>query len=47
MALLIGSFNDMLEEIQKRDKALQEAHDELDRRVQERTTQLTNANKDL
>lgn len=47
VALLIASFNEMLEQIQKRDSALREAHDELERRVEERTVQLTHANKEL
>ncbi len=47
VALLIASFNEMLEQIQKRDRALQETHNELERRVEERTAQLTHANKEL
>ena len=34
---LLDQFNGMLERIQQRDAALQKAHDELERRVQERT----------
>src|SRR4051794_23919160 len=37
---LVGGFNEMLEQIQSRDAALQAAHDGLERRVQERTGQL-------
>jgi signal transduction histidine kinase len=45
--ILIGAFNEMLEQIQDRDKALREAHDELEQRVQERTAQLDATNKEL
>ncbi len=44
---LIQSFNGMLEEIQQRDASLQKAHDELERRVEERTGLLHAANKEL
>ncbi|MBU6400129.1 MAG: response regulator [Verrucomicrobia bacterium] len=37
---LIDGFNEMLTQIQERDAALQKAHDELERRVQERTREL-------
>jgi signal transduction histidine kinase/ActR/RegA family two-component response regulator/uncharacterized membrane protein affecting hemolysin expression len=37
---LVGGFNEMLEQIQSRDAALQAAHDGLEKRVQERTGQL-------
>ncbi|PWU15822.1 MAG: hybrid sensor histidine kinase/response regulator [Verrucomicrobia bacterium] len=37
---LIGGFNEMLEQIQARDAALQQAHDRLEKRVQERTQAL-------
>ncbi len=47
VALLIGAFNEMLEQIEQRDRALREAHHELERRVDERTAQLTHANKEL
>ncbi|MEN6356217.1 MAG: response regulator [Armatimonadota bacterium] len=40
MGLLIDSFNEMLSQIQERGAALQEAHDELERRVEQRTEQL-------
>jgi signal transduction histidine kinase len=44
---LIATFNEMLEEIQRQDAALRNAHDQLERRVQERTAQLHAANTDL
>jgi signal transduction histidine kinase len=47
LAALIESFNEMLAQIQQRDRALQGAHDELEQRVQERTHQLAVANKEL
>ncbi|MBI2950413.1 MAG: PAS domain S-box protein [Verrucomicrobia bacterium] len=37
---LIDAFNDMLTQIQQRDAALQSAHGELERRVEERTSEL-------
>ncbi len=37
---LIDGFNEMLEQIQERDVALQSAHDNMERRVQERTKEL-------
>ncbi|HUR44532.1 MAG TPA: CHASE sensor domain-containing protein, partial [Candidatus Saccharimonadales bacterium] len=37
---LVGGFNEMLEQIQARDAALQMAHDGMEKRVQERTGQL-------
>jgi signal transduction histidine kinase/HAMP domain-containing protein/ActR/RegA family two-component response regulator len=37
---LIDRFNEMLEQIQKRDSELQQAHDKLERRVEERTRDL-------
>ncbi|MCE5324529.1 response regulator [bacterium] len=40
MGLLIDSFNEMLCQIQERDAALREAHNELERRVEQRTEQL-------
>ena len=45
--MLIGAFNEMLEQIQERDAALRNAHDELELRVQERTAQLAATNKEL
>ena len=47
LAALIESFNEMLAQIQQRDRALQGAHDELEQRVHERTHQLAVANKEL
>jgi light-regulated signal transduction histidine kinase (bacteriophytochrome) len=44
---LIEAFNEMLAEIQTRDKILLDAHDELEKRVQERTTQLAATNQEL
>ncbi len=40
VALLVGSFNQMLEGIQQRDAALQNANDELETRVRQRTEEL-------
>jgi len=40
IGVLIDAFNDMLSQIQKRDDALQQAHDELETRVTERTRDL-------
>lgn len=44
---LIASFNEMLAQIQQRDTALQQAHDELEGRVRERTAELEGAQLDL
>jgi signal transduction histidine kinase len=47
IALLVQSFNEMLEQIQTRDRALEESRNALEVRVQERTAELTEANKEL
>ena len=47
LALLVESFNEMLEQIQQRDRALQESRSALEQRVEERTAELTAANKEL
>jgi signal transduction histidine kinase len=47
LSVLVNSFNDMLKEIQERDRALQRAHDELEHRVSERTRELVSANREL
>jgi len=44
LGLLGEAFNAMLTQIQSRDTALQQAHDELEQRVIERTAQLEAAN---
>jgi two-component system, sensor histidine kinase and response regulator len=43
---LIDSFNHMLTQIQDRDTALQKAHDDLERRVDERTRELREENQE-
>jgi signal transduction histidine kinase len=47
VSTLIEAFNDMLAEIQRRDMFLLGARDELEKRVQERTTQLAATNQEL
>jgi nitrate/nitrite-specific signal transduction histidine kinase len=47
IAVLIEAFNEMLAQIHTRDAALQKAHDELEQRVEERTTELVAANREL
>jgi light-regulated signal transduction histidine kinase (bacteriophytochrome) len=47
VGILVQAFNEMLTQIQWRDTALQQAHDELERRVIERTAQLAAANQEL
>jgi signal transduction histidine kinase len=44
---LIQTFNDMLEQIQQRNGELEQAHGLLEKRVAERTRELTAANKEL
>jgi signal transduction histidine kinase/CheY-like chemotaxis protein/HPt (histidine-containing phosphotransfer) domain-containing protein len=44
--VLVGAFNQMLEHIEKRDLALQNARDEMELRVQQRTTALRTEVKD-
>jgi signal transduction histidine kinase/DNA-binding response OmpR family regulator len=45
--ILIRAFNEMLGQIQEREGDLQEVHRELEQRVQARTAQLADANKEL
>jgi len=47
LSLLITSFNEMLEQIQQRDFALEESRRSLERKVQERTSELQEANQEL
>jgi signal transduction histidine kinase len=47
LAILVESFNEMLDQIEARDRRLQAARDQLEDRVQERTEQLTASNKEL
>lgn len=47
VAFLVRSFNEMLEQIQERDRALEESHNALEQRVRERTAELTEAVKEL
>jgi signal transduction histidine kinase len=47
LGTLISSFNEMLGEIQRRDTALRNAHDQLEHRVSERTRELVSANREL
>jgi signal transduction histidine kinase len=47
LSTLIEAFNQMLVQIQERDKALQQAHDELEGRVEERTAALAIAQENL
>ena len=47
IASLVESFNDMLSQIQQRDDALRQAHQELEQRVEERTRQLAASNREL
>jgi len=47
VASLIGCFNEMLQEIERRDEELQKGRDELEQRVQQRTAELEATNKEL
>lgn len=47
LALLVRSFNEMLDDIQERDKALEQSRTALEERVQQRTAELSAANKEL
>jgi signal transduction histidine kinase len=47
IAVLIEAFNEMLVQIQERDRALRGARDQLETRVQERTAALRAANREL
>jgi nitrate/nitrite-specific signal transduction histidine kinase len=45
ISMLITSFNEMLEQIQQRDHALEESRHGLEQKVQERTSELQAANQ--
>ncbi len=45
--ILIRAFNEMLGQIQEREGALQQAHDQLEQRVKERTAELETAKKEV
>ena len=47
VSILVTSFNAMLEQIEERDRALQQAKEEFEKRVEERTAELRAANKEL
>jgi signal transduction histidine kinase len=47
ITVLVDAFNDMLTQIQQRDRALHEAQNELERRVLKRTEELDAVNKEL
>jgi len=47
LAFLVESFNEMLGQIEQRDAALDEARKALEQRVEERTAELTAANREL
>ncbi len=46
LGVLVDGFNSMLEQIQRSKVALQQAHDDLERRVEQRTSQLLQARED-
>ncbi|WP_348263803.1 CHASE sensor domain-containing protein [Telmatobacter sp. DSM 110680] len=47
LSFLVQSFNEMLEQIQARDRALELTRSDLERRVEERTAELSSTNKEL
>jgi len=47
LAFLVKSFNEMLGQIQTRDRALESSRAELEQRVEERTAELSSTNKEL
>jgi signal transduction histidine kinase len=47
LSFLVQSFNEMLEQIQARDRALEETRRDLEQRVEERTAELSATNKEL
>lgn len=47
LSVLVDAFNGMLSQIQKRDAALQQTHDDLEQRVRDRTAELAATNKEL
>ncbi|MBS1814244.1 MAG: HAMP domain-containing protein [Acidobacteria bacterium] len=47
LTLLVRSFNEMLDDIQQRDKELEQSRHVLEERVQQRTAELSEANKEL
>ena len=47
LSFLVQSFNEMLEQIQTRDRALEATRSDLERRVEERTSELSATNKEL
>ncbi len=47
LAALVQSFNEMLDQIQERDRAVEQSRSALEERVRERTAELTAANKEL
>jgi len=47
LALLVKSFNEMLDDIQERDKELEKSRAVLEERVQQRTSELSAANREL